>query len=266
MENQKQRQVEYHEREHYPGGKPRQIDNSNPLIARLNNYRLYRTLEIIAAPLAGKSVLCVCGGDGDEADFLQRRGATVTVTDLSGTAIEAARIRNPALRCLRADAESLAFPAGSFDWAIVRDGLHHLARPIKGLYELERVSREGFAILESHDSLAVRLLVNLGFGDKWDPAGGYVYRFSRREVTKIFCSMQTLARWRLLTAWLPFGSDVLRHFPRVMSVVYPVINQPVVLRLLNSRTGRRVLKGMFLGFNSLLGRWGNSFIAVAWKK
>jgi hypothetical protein len=51
-----------------------------------------------------------------------------------------------------------------------------------------------------------------------------------------------------------------------MSILYPLINQPGVLRLLNSRIGRRSLKGVFRGFNFLFGRWGNCFIVVGWKR
>src|SRR5438552_18543737 len=101
MEQQKLRQVEYHEREHYRAGRPRQADNRNPLIASLNTYRLRKMMEMIGAPLSGKSVLSVSGGDGDEADFLQRRGAVVTMTDLSAIAVETARIRNPAIQCMK---------------------------------------------------------------------------------------------------------------------------------------------------------------------
>src|SRR5262245_33962442 len=122
MEEQKRRQIEYHEREHYRAGQPRQADNSNPLIAELNAYRLQKLLELIGSDLRGKTVLSVCGGDGDEADFLQRQGAIVTMTELSTVGLEAARVRNPSLRCLRMDSEMLAFADGSFDWAIVRDG------------------------------------------------------------------------------------------------------------------------------------------------
>ena len=160
----------------------------------------------------------------------------------------------------------LAFADGSFDWAIVRDGLHHLARPLKGLYELERVSREGFAIVEGQDSWLVRLLVRLGLGENWDPAGGYVYRFTRREFQKIFNSIQTVSEWRIHTAWLPPGSDALRHFSVAMNFANPVINQPLIRQVLCSRTGRAVLKTMFNGANLLAGRWGNSLIVVAWKK
>jgi ubiquinone/menaquinone biosynthesis C-methylase UbiE len=265
IEDQKLRQIDYHEREHYCAREPRRVDNSNPLIAWVNNYRLRKTLEIIGTSLAGKNVLIVCGGDGEEAEFFQEQGASVTVTDLSNIALVATKVRCPMVQCLRMDAELLAFTDGSFDWCVVRDGLHHLARPLKGLYELERVSRDGFAILEGQDSLIVRLLERLGLAESWDPAGGYVYRFSRREIHKVFSSVQTLARLCVYTAWLPFGSDVLRYFPSVR-FLYPLINHPATLRLLNSRIGRRSLRSVFLGFNHLLGRWGNSLIAVAWKK
>ena len=266
MELQKKRQVEYHEREHYRAGQPRQADNRNPLIASLNTYRLRRMLEMIGTSLQGKSVLSVCGGDGDEADFLERLGASVTMTDLSPVAVETARVRNPSLRCMNMDSEMLAFADGSFDWAIVRDGLHHLARPLKGLYELERVSREGFAILEGQDSWLVRFLVRLGAGEDWDPAGGYTYRFTRRELQKIFNSVQTISRCQIQTAWLPPGSDAVRHFSGVMDFANPALNQPFVYRVFCSRMGRTVLKTAFNGINFLTGRWGNSLIVVVWKK
>src|ERR1051325_6569019 len=229
MEDQKKRQVEYHEREHYRAGQPRQADNRNPLIASLNTYRLRKMMEIIGTSLNGKSVLSVSGGDGDEADFLQRQGAIVTMTDLSPVAVETASVRNPAIRSMKMDSETLAFADGSFDWAIVRDGLHHLARPLKGLYELERVSREGFAILEGQDSLLDRLLVKLGLGENWAPAGGYTYRFTRRELQKLFDSVQTLSRWQIHTSWLPPGSDALNHFSVGMNFASPILDQPFML-------------------------------------
>ncbi len=266
METQKARQVEYHEKKHYASGTPRRVDNSNPLIAWLNNYRLRKMIETIGKPIAGKTVLCVCGGDGEEAEFLQRLGAVVTTTDLSSLATQAAQIRNPSLQCLQMDAESLCFSEQSFDWVVVREGLHHLARPIKGLYEMERVAREGIAILEGQDSFAVRVLAKLGLGENSDPAGGYVYRFGRRELFKIFSSSQTFSHWRIHTAWLPFGNDVLKYFPFIRRFVYPLINHPLLLGQLNSGFGRGTLKAAFKSLNFLTGRWGNCLIAVAWKK
>jgi len=214
---------------------------------------------------AGKSVLTVCGGDGEEADYLHRSGAVVTAIDLSEIAARSARRRNASLRCACMDAESLGFADRSFDWVVVRDGLHHLARPIQGLFEMERVAREGFVVIEAQDSLPVRWLSKVGVAENWDPAGGYVYRFSRREIYKIFSSMQTVKGWKIHAAWLPFGSDVLSLFPPFRRFVYPVMNQRAIKRLLDAKFTRAVFKAAFKIGNSLVGRCGNSLIVVAWK-
>lgn len=257
--------MDYHEREHFHRGQPREADNRNPLIASLNTYRLRKLMDMMGN-LQGKSVLSVCGGDGVEADFFQRQGATVTMTDLSEVAVENARLRNAALCCVNMDSETLAFADGSFDWVIARDGLHHLARPLKGLYEMERVAREGFAIVEGQDSFMVRVLVRLGLGEDWDPAGGYTYRFTRRELEKAFHSVQTLSSWQIHTSWLPPGSDAVRHFPVVMDRAAPILNQQRIGRFLCGGIGRSLLKSAFNSLNGLTGRWGNSLIVVAWKK
>jgi ubiquinone/menaquinone biosynthesis C-methylase UbiE len=265
MEDQKLRQIRYHEKEHYRADQPRQTDNTHPYIAWLNTYRLRKAGQMMEGSLSGKTVLSVCGGDGQEADYFHREGADVTVIDLSAVALRAARQRNPALRCACTDAESLAFPDRSFDWAIVRDGLHHLARPIQGLYELDRVSREGFVILEGQDSCPVRVLSRLGLAENWDPAGGYVYRFSRREMRKVFSSMQTVSRWRIHTAWLPFGSDLLALFPAFKRFAYPALMHPAIYKVLDTRSAKLTFKAGFEAFGSLLGYWGNSLIVVAHK-
>lgn len=266
MEAQKRQQVEYHEREHYRASNYRVVDNSHPYVEWLNNYRLRRATEMMGVPLAGKTVLSICGGDGEEADFFHRAGASVTVTDLSSVALNAARLRNPRFQCVCMDSESLAFPDKSFDWAIVRDGLHHLARPLKGLYELERVSREGFVILEGQDSLPVRLLSAIGVAEDWDPAGGYVYRFTRRELTKIFAAMQTTASWKIHTTWLPFGGDLLALVPPFRRFVYPVMTQSLVASILETRVAKIACRISFNAFTAVVGRWGNSLIVVARKK
>jgi SAM-dependent methyltransferase len=266
MEDQKLRQLAYHDQEFYHSKKPRIVDNSHPYVAWLNNYRLLKAAQMMGTSLSGKTLLSICGGDGEEGDFFQRRGAEVTVADLSIQALSAAQVRNPALRCACMDGEELEFADGAFDWAVVRDGLHHLARPIKGLYELERVAREGFAIIEAQDSLAVRLLARLGVAENWDPAGGYVYRFSRREICKLFSCMQTVSRWDICTAWLPFGSDILGLFPAFKRLVYPIMQQSLVYRLLATKPARVLFKTLIYAANSVAGRWGNSLIVVAHKR
>jgi SAM-dependent methyltransferase len=266
MEDQKRRQVEYHERDHYCAYAPRIVDNTHPYVAWINSYRLRKAVELMGDSISGKTMLSGCGGDGDEADFFQRRGANLTVIDISTVALRAARLRNPALNCICMDAETLTFPDGSFDWVIVRDGLHHLARPLKGFYEAERVSREGFIILEGQDSLPVRLLSKIGLAENWDPAGGYVYRFGRREIEKVFSSIQTVSEWKIYTAWLPFGSDLVGLVPAFRRSIYPVMRHPLIYKLLATKAARVAFKTSFRMMNSIAGRWGNSLIVVARKK
>jgi ubiquinone/menaquinone biosynthesis C-methylase UbiE len=50
--------------------------------------------------------------------------------DLSEAGVRAARVRNPEVQSLRMDGEALAFSDQAFDRLLVRDGLHHLARPL----------------------------------------------------------------------------------------------------------------------------------------
>jgi hypothetical protein len=120
--------------------------------------------------------------------------------------------------------------------------------------------------MEGQDSLMVRFLVTLGIGDIWDPAGGYVYRFSRREIQKIFASLQIIREYRIHTAWLPFGNDVLKYFPMFGRFVYSVINLPFIRRVLTSKPARHLLKCIFASLNLLIGRWGNCLIVVARKE
>jgi SAM-dependent methyltransferase len=262
---QKKRQVAYHEAQHYTADSPRHPGNSHPAIAWLNTYRLRRGLSLTGESLAGQRVLSVCGGDGLEAEYLRRRGARVTMVDLSPAGVAAARARHPELRAQVMDAERLSFADGSFDWPVVLDGLHHLSRPLQGLYEMERVARRGLLVLEAQDSWPVRCMVRLGLADAWDPAGGYVYRFTRREMQKIFNSLQTAATIQIRSAWLPPGSDVLRYCPLVSRWIYPLLNHRFLRPLVVSRAGRRLLKAGYGLFNGLFGRWGNALIMVVRK-
>ncbi len=265
MNEYQRRQVDWHEREHYRADSPRNPDNSHPAVAWLNGYRLRKLLELLPEPLAGRTVLSICGGDGEEGDFLRRQGARVTVADLSRVGLAAARLRHPDLSVLAGDSEGLPFADGAFDWVVVRDGLHHLEHPMRGLSEMARMARRGFALLEGQDSMAVRLLVRIGLGSDHEPSGNFVYRFRRDELARFFATGPDLAGFRIFTAWLPPGSDLLGHNPPFRRWIYPVINRSWVRWSMSCPPGRFLLKCLFSTCQALAGRWGNSLIAVAWK-
>lgn len=103
------------------------------------------------------------------------------------------------------DAEALTRKDLSVDWTVVNAGLHHCASPHKALCEMLRVSRKGVIVLESRDSLLMRLANLLGLSPRFEtePAlltngkwGGYrntnipnfIYRWTEREFEKTVSS------------------------------------------------------------------------------
>ena len=54
----------------------------------------------------------------------------VTATDLSEVACEKIKERNPNINVQVENAEKLSYVDASFDYVIVRAGLHHLPHPI----------------------------------------------------------------------------------------------------------------------------------------
>jgi ubiquinone/menaquinone biosynthesis C-methylase UbiE len=131
-------------------------------------------------PLAGSSVVCVCGGSGLDGEFLARRGAEVIVCDISPGAARRARERARRygldMTAIVADAEALPFAAHSIDIAYVHDGLHHLERPLVGLTEMARVAAYAVSVNEPARASATALAVRLGIAEANEEAGNPVAR------------------------------------------------------------------------------------------
>jgi SAM-dependent methyltransferase len=107
------------------------------------------------------------------------------------------------LTCL--DAEDIALEDRSYDVVFVHEVLHHCRSPHRAVCEMLRVSRRHVAVMEPHDSAAMRLLTRLKFSSPFElPAvigndcvrGGvrdtcipnYLYRWSERDVQKLASS------------------------------------------------------------------------------
>jgi SAM-dependent methyltransferase len=146
--------------------------------------------------LAG-DVLVVCGGRRD-ADALR----TVGFTNALITNLDAGQADGLAPYVWQhEDAERLTFPDASFDVVIAHSGLHHCRAPGRALAEMLRVSRSATLMFEPYDNLLTRVGLRLGLGQRYehasvyesqlqaggvanDPLPNFVYRFSRREITK----------------------------------------------------------------------------------
>jgi SAM-dependent methyltransferase len=156
---------------------------SDPLIRYLRDRRLRLALKELdkrgRLDAARQSVLLVCGGVGGEGTFLANQGfVDVTVSDLSGEALERCRRFDGRLKTRLLNAEDMSEVAdGSYDLVLVQDGLHHLPRPVLGFTEMLRVARTAVVVIEPHCGLVAKAI-----GTKWEVVGdaiNYVFRWSR---------------------------------------------------------------------------------------
>lgn len=91
----------------------------------------------------GMQVLDICCGPGMLAAGAVQRGAAATGLDFSAQAVELARRLVPNGRFQQGDAQSLPFPAASFDAVLCGYGAMHLPEPAAALREMLRVLRPG---------------------------------------------------------------------------------------------------------------------------
>jgi len=209
-------------------------------------YPLEKVIDLLPSPLEGRTVLIINAGTGIEAEFFARHGAQVTVTDISDVAVKILLKAYPYLSGSVEDSEALSFGNESFDWVIVNNGLHHLSRPVKGLYEMERVAKEGFIFIEAQDSVFMRWLVWSGIADDYeDGPGCYIYRFTKSDVRRICKSLNY--KYILHSDWCQ------EYIPVFNKFVYPHLNGNLAFWL---------FKKAFYVFNFMFGRWGNKFIAI----
>jgi SAM-dependent methyltransferase len=147
-------------------------------------------------------VLVVAGSDLDRRVFGGHGFADLTVSNLDPGDAEEYQ-----------DAESLTYPDGSFDLAVISAALHHCRSPHRALLELYRVARLGVLGLESRDSALMRLAIRLGVVDEYEltavasndfgrgglrngPVPNYVYRWTEREIVKTIASAAPERRHR----------------------------------------------------------------------
>ena len=102
------------------------------------------------------------------------------------------------------DLRNLKFNDKNFDYIVTNATLHHVDQPHKAITEMYRVAKKGVLIIESNDSLIMRLACKLNIAEEFEVSsinyekktGGlldtgipnYVYRWTEREIIKILKS------------------------------------------------------------------------------
>jgi len=150
----------------------------------------------------------VLGGGEDDRDILSACGfENIVLSDLCSAE-------------LSLDAESIALEDDSYPIVFAHAVLHHCRSPHKAVGEMVRVSQKHVFFVEPNDSWTLAMLVRLGLSFPYEiaavadhgyssggmrngPIPNYIYRWTRREVSKCVaayqperqCSIQTYPYW-----------------------------------------------------------------------
>jgi SAM-dependent methyltransferase len=152
--------------------------------------RTQALLERAGVDLNGKRVLIASCGTGIDVYYLKKYfNCIFFVTDISENAVAIAKASFPGIEGQVEDGEKLSFSDDSFDYTFIAASLHHFPRPILGLYELMRVSKEGVIVIEPNDSWLTRIATALGLATEVEESGNYVYRLSKHDVARIAKSL-----------------------------------------------------------------------------
>jgi ubiquinone/menaquinone biosynthesis C-methylase UbiE len=216
----------------------------------LMEFKFRRVVGLLSESLRGSTILVVCCGSGMDAEYVANMGARIVAMDISSGCLYRARVRaerygvNYAL--VRGDAENLPFRGGSFDYAFVHDGLHHLTAPEQAITEMARVARRGIMIAEPADANMTKFLIRSRLIKPYEEAGNYVLRFHPQRLEPLCRSLgfDRIASSRYL---VKYGHPPARWWRRLDA-------QPLF----------QITRAAFwLVGVALLGRWGNKLAFVA---
>lgn len=224
--------------------------NGSPGIYRwLMEEKFRRSMRGLASHLEDWTALTVCGGSGMDAEFLARSGARVISSDISigaaRRALERARRTELPILPIVADIESLPFRDRSVDHVHVHDGLHHLARPKRGIDEMIRVAGRTISINEPAQAAVTALAVRAGWALEREDAGNRVARLNPRDVA----GQLEAAGFKVLTA--ERYAMYYQHRPgRLMEQLSRPTVMPIAI-------------GYWRALSAMVGRFGNKLAVSA---
>jgi len=166
------------------------------------------------------SVLAI-GSCDREARFLERYAFERIV--LSGITepdegIQATCERDSRFSFEYANAEHLPFDSASFDLVFCKESLHHLARPVQGMYEMLRVCKRAVITIEPWNCFLVERLARFGITTRYERGqqgnqsnrDNYVFRWNRALLESILRSLylESDASLDLTIGWMSTRAQV----------------------------------------------------------
>ncbi len=144
------------------------------------------------------TVLAVCAWDREPEYLASYNFEKIMLTGIlpPNDTIDLATKTDPRMEYRQMNCENLQLESASYDLVFCKGGLHHLARPVQGLYEMLRVCRRAVIFIEGYDSILIRFAEALGLASDYEPRmranvggrGNYVFRWSKRHLQHILNS------------------------------------------------------------------------------
>lgn len=160
------------------------------------------------------SVLAVCANHREASAFRKFPFQQILLTGIGEQSERLQEIQKTDSRISyqRQNCESISLNSRSFDLVFCKEGLHHLARPVLGLYEMLRICRKAAIIIEPYDTLLGKALEFLGLTTVYESgrAGGrtqrnnFVYRWNLRQLQFVLNSyyLQSGYHVDMTTGWM----------------------------------------------------------------
>jgi len=144
------------------------------------------------------SVLAVGAGSREARALAELPFERVVLSSVAepDAAVQEVVARHPRIAFELANAESLPWAPRSFDLVLCKEALHHLARPVQGLYEMLRVCRRRAVFIEPWECALGSLLDRLGLTTRFERGqvanlgarDNHVYRWNRESLAALLAS------------------------------------------------------------------------------
>lgn len=138
---------------------------------------------------------------GFDAQYILKAGNKAIASDLSTDFLTIAKDQQVITDYALQNAEAMSCPDHALDYILCKESYHHFPRPYAALYEMARVAKKGFILMEPQDPiLKMPFLLGLmnmigAFSDQlsqklwknrfsYEPVGNFVYKLSERELEK----------------------------------------------------------------------------------
>ncbi len=138
---------------------------------------------------------------GFDAQYILQAGNKAIASDLNTDFLTIAKDQEVITDFSLQNAEALTYPDDAIDYILCKESYHHFPRPYAALYEMARVAKRGFILMEPQDPiLKMPFLLGLmniiySFSDQlsqklwknrfsYEPVGNFVYKIAERELEK----------------------------------------------------------------------------------